>query len=110
MHRTLSNIDDNLGCNDGNLTDIIPTEEDSNLFEECLDVMVCVAEVSDEISDDNYPTINRAITFFIWNPTYNSKKNDSRTVTGAELFSIHWAMNYLTNGFLDVEEWWMPMH
>ena len=63
MRRTLSSIRDNPGQDDGNLAEVIPTEEDFKLFEECLDAMLRVAEVSEALSTDNYLTINRVMSF-----------------------------------------------
>ena len=84
MRGILSNICDNPGRYDGNLADVISIEEHFDLFEECLDIMVRVEEVSKPFSADNYPNTNWVS--FISNAIYNQKETGSRTVNS--LFSV----------------------
>ena len=86
MRRALSNIRDNPGREDASLADVIPNEEDFDLFEECLDIMVRVAQVSEAFSADNYPTINRIMSLLFEIQSTIQKKLSQEPSHGAEFF------------------------
>ena len=79
------------------------------LFEECLDVMVRAAKVSEALSADHYPTVNR-VTPLLLNLQSTCKNKLVQYLTEVAESFVKMLICCSTNDFQSVEEWWRPMY